>query len=444
MSDIQTGKKIAIRSIGCRTNQQEMDSLRFRLLQDNDYCIVDDIKDADIIVINTCTVTSFTETKTRRMLKGISDQNPNARIMLTGCLAQQKPLELKEIDSVAWVVGNNEKSKIPDIIKMENGIFHNPFDLENTGFEPLPSVIPYAKQQAGFRTRFPVKIQEGCNFCCSYCIVPYVRGPSRSAEINSVVDTCKTVIDSGYKEIVLTGTHIGQFGKGPDDSLCALLRKIIRLDGDFRVRLSSLDPRDFSDEIVELIGDGRQKICDHLHISLQSLNPKVLSDMNRPYSNIESLIKRLIHFRELNPSAGLGSDFIVGFPGESEEDFNLTLERVESIGFSYAHVFRFSARPGTLAAKMPAQVSETDKTERSDRFRGVIEKSKIQFLLKNNTVSKKIIVESEYPVRGLTSNYIHVEVPGVHKECNSWMDVTICGSESGRFQMAKPVSEKVQ
>lgn len=414
-----------------------MTSLRFKLVHLG-YEIVDQLQNAQIIIINTCTVTSSTESKTKRFIKAISAQYPNAQILLTGCLAQQKPAELKNLESIRWVVGNVEKDQIPDIIEQDGGIFHSNFSDDLPQFNALASFIPPARELAGFRTRFPLKIQEGCNFGCSYCIVPSVRGPSRSAEISNVVSAFSSAVMAGYKEIVLTGTHIGQFDKENNGSLFELLKELISIDGDFRLRLSSLDPRDLTDEILELVGDNK-KICDHLHVSIQSLAEPVLLAMKRPYSDVDLLVKRLSAFRTAFPSAGLGADFIVGFPGETDKDFFMTLERVSSVGFSYAHVFRFSARPGTSASILPSQISEVLKTRRSNQLRELINQSRDQFMLKNHTVSKKIIVESESPVRGLTSNYIHVEVPGMSRNCNSWLDVNVLGSMAGRFQLAKAV-----
>ncbi|NLL13955.1 MAG: tRNA (N(6)-L-threonylcarbamoyladenosine(37)-C(2))-methylthiotransferase MtaB [Fibrobacter sp.] len=432
--------KVAIKSFGCRTNQEEMNSLRFRLLQQG-VEIVDDIEDAQVIIINTCTVTSSTESKTKRLIKAVAGQNPSAKILLTGCLAQQKPSELKDLDSVFWVVGNTEKDQIPSILEKNGGVFQHPFSREIPNLSIKTNEIPSVKDHAGFRTRFPLKIQEGCNYRCSYCIVPSVRGPSRSAEFSNVLSAFDSALKAGFKEIVLTGTHIGQFAKEQSASLLELLKEIVSFDGDFRVRLSSLDPRDLSDEILQLVGNN-SKICDHLHISVQSFSENVLRAMDRPYSDVERLVSRLSAFRRSFPSAGLGADFIVGFPGETDKDFELTMERVSMVGFSYAHIFRFSARPGTSAISLPEQISDSVKTNRSNRLRMLINQSRDDFINKNLTVSKKIIVESESPVRGLTSNYIHVEIPGLRRSCNSWMDVKVHEAVNGRFHLAQPVWEK--
>ncbi len=414
--------------------------MRFTLLLQG-YRIVDDLQEAQIIIINTCTVTASTESKTKRLIKAISDQNPSAKILLTGCLAQQKPSELKDLDSVFWVVGNTEKDQILSILEKGGGIFQHSFSHEIAQLSIKTSLIPSAKDQAGFRTRFPLKIQEGCNYRCSYCIVPSVRGPSRCAEFAHVLSAFGSAVEAGFKEIVLTGTHIGQFAKEQNESLLELLREIISIDGDFRVRLSSLDPRDLSDEILQLVGSNK-KICDHLHISVQSFSEKVLRAMERPYSDVDKLVSRLSAFRRSFPSAGLGADFIVGFPGETSRDFELTMERVSMVGFSYAHIFRFSARPGTSAISLTGKISDTVKSNRSNDLRKLINLSRDDFINKNRTVSKKIIVESESPVRGLTSNYIHVEIPGLRRDCNSWLDVKVDETVNGRFHLAQPVWEK--
>jgi threonylcarbamoyladenosine tRNA methylthiotransferase MtaB len=417
-----------------------MSTLRSQL-EKNGYIIIENIEDADIVIVNTCAVTSFTETKTRKLLLGISSSAPAARILVTGCLAQQKPEELKELPNVQWIVGNLFKNDIVDIINKENGVFHS--SLDNVSSESLSldnvTVVPLENDADGFsRTRFPVKIQEGCNFRCSYCIVPSLRGASRSASGDSIVAVCKKAIDAGYKELVLTGTHIGQFGDSNTESLLDLLNKMVVLDGDFRIRLTSLDPRDINDELLQIIG-GHPKICDHLHVSLQSLSGPVLKGMHRPYVNLETLIQKIINFRNTFPYAGLGTDLIVGFPGEKDDHFNETLENVKRIQFSYAHIFRYSIRPQTIAATLPEQVPEIEKTRRSDILRAVIDDSRKKFLQNSKGILKRIIVESENPLRGLTSNYIHVEVQNTECRRNTWLNISVISDNPGRYCLAQPV-----
>jgi threonylcarbamoyladenosine tRNA methylthiotransferase MtaB len=428
---------VVIKSVGCRTNQEEMATLRFQLEKEG-FEVIDSVEDANFVVINSCAVTAGTETKTRRLLSTIASASADAKILITGCLAQQKPDELKAIPNVHWVVGNTYKNDILSIMQNEQGIFHSSFESQKLDLLPLDTVDVNALGVKGTKTRFPIKIQEGCDFSCSYCIVPALRGPSRSAHGEAVLKLFKQAICAGYKEIVLTGTHIGQYGKGCDETIVNLLRNILTFEGDFRIRLTSLDPRDLSDELLELFVSN-DRLCDHLHVSLQSLSYEVLEKMNRPYENLEEILKRLINFKKMLPNAGIGVDLIVGHPGESEENFYETINNVQKIGFSYAHIFRYSMRPGTAAATLPEQVTETEKTSRSIILRDAIEMGRSAFIKKMVGITKRIIVESELPVRGLTSNYLHVEIPDFKALRNTWLDVSVSGDVQGRYFLAEPV-----
>lgn len=430
---------VSIKSVGCRTNQEEMVTLRFQL-ENEGYAVTDTLENADIIIVNTCAVTSGTESKTRRLVSSLASDYPNARILITGCLAQQNPDELKKMRNVNWVVGNTCKHEIPKLLKQDSGIFHSNFiDAEPNDLHLDASTIISPHENGTFvKTRYPIKIQEGCDFRCSYCIVPSLRGPSRSASENAIVKLCHKVIDAGYKEIVLTGTHIGQYGKEYGSSLIKILHSLLAIKGDFRIRLSSLDPRDLGDELFNMV-ETEDRICNHLHVSLQSLSDEVLKRMNRPYDNIDAITEKLIAFRDRVPYAGLGADFIVGFPGETDENFNETVEKVKKINFSYAHVFRYSIRPATAAAAMSDQIAESVKTGRSNLLRSTVDESRRAFIKKSNGITEKIIVESEHPVRGLTSNYLHVEIPDLKAKHNTWIEVSITGEIQGRFCLAEPV-----
>jgi threonylcarbamoyladenosine tRNA methylthiotransferase MtaB len=419
---------VAIKSIGCRTNQEEMATLRGELEQTG-FAVVDDVKTADIVIVNTCSVTSVTESKTRRLLHAISREAPNAGILVTGCLAQQKPDELKAFDNVFWIVGNARKHEIPGLLREKRrGVFYTDH------FDPqvaLPGSI--APPAPGRRTRFSVKIQEGCDHRCAYCIVPFLRGPSRSAPASGIIDVCERAVYAGHKELILTGTHIGQFRDETGKGLPALVERIINLPGDFRVRMSSLDPRELTDELCDMVG-GEKKICDHLHVSLQSLSPAVLKIMSRSYASFDDVVGRLERFRAKYPDAGLGADFIVGFPGETEAHFLETISLVERIGFSYAHLFRFSPRPGTAAASFPDTVPEAVKTGRSERLRSSIENSRERFVQTQRGRAHRIIVEQGNPLRGVTSNFLSVEGQSFSALHNSWIDVIIDGTmRNGRF-----------
>lgn len=414
---------VALKSIGCRTNQEEMASLSAALRAEG-YSLVKNSSGADIIIINTCSVTGHTESKTKRLIKSLAKNSSGAKIMVTGCLAQQVPEELIRTRGVCWVVGNAYKKDIPAILNNKNGgLHHSALTRDKT---PVALFNNYPLTPNGeWRTRFPVKIQEGCDFRCSYCIVPVLRGPSRSVSRSDIIKTCEMSFKAGYKEIVLTGTHIGQYAQGKKYGLIDLMDDILAVGQDFRLRLSSLDPRDCSDELLRRIENNKQ-VCKHIHINAQSFSPEVLKGMSREYEEYDLLIRRLTSFHQRCPNAGIGGDFIVGFPGETESMFESTLKTVEQVGFNYGHVFRYSKRPGTTAASMDNQVSEKEKTGRSNRLRKCLGAMRHEFIDKQlDTAIYTIVVEQENPIRGITSNYIRVEIPRAHAGRNSWQNVIL-------------------
>lgn len=440
----ETNNRMAVtfRSIGCRTNQEEMVSLSAELAAEG-FRTVERACDAGIIIVNTCSVTALTESKTRNVIRSLSSRAPAARILVTGCLAQQQADELKKIDGVEWVVGNSFKSDIADILGKKAGVFWAPVSGQTVNSLGFSGNILSLDTISFKRTRFPVKIQEGCDFHCSYCIVPRLRGRSRSASAGEIVDVCRRAVAAGYKEIVLTGTHIGQFrGRKKGEKLSELIRRITAIDGDFRIRLSSLDPRDCSEVILHHIASN-PKVCRHIHVSLQSCSEGVLQRMNRSSTATLKCIERLIGFRKRYPLAGIGADLIVGFPGETDEQFEKTCRQVACIGLSYAHVFRFSPRPGTAAAGFPAQVDDAVKSYRSARLRGIAVGSRDEFLARVKGTRQRVIVETTAPMRGVTSNYLHVEIPDVQPKRNSWLEVTVTGTLRGRYCSAQPVLCKV-
>lgn len=401
-------------------------SLSSRLVRSG-HSVVETIDQADVVIVNTCFVTAHTEAKARRMIAAISRLRPGIKICVTGCLAQHSPLDIRKRLPVTWVVGNNFKQDIPDILAdAGGGVYHDDIGGKKQGRLVVsnPTSTPFDSK----RTRFFLKIQEGCDFSCAYCVVPLVRGPSRSAGIDDIETACSKAISLGYKEIVITGTHIGQFGRAGATGLFDLVRRCAGLDGDFRIRLSSLDPRELSDRFLDMIGEN-PKVCRHCHVSLQSLSELVLSAMNRPIGNVEAFVKRLAEFHRRFPGVGLGCDIIVGFPGETAAMFEETAGRISSIGFSYGHVFRFSRRPGTEAAVMNGQIDEKEKNRRSQVLRLSLDACHAEFVSTAKRTVHRVLIEEENPAGGLASNYLRLDLPGYCAPKNTWVDAVITGTD---------------
>ena len=409
--------------MGCRTNQQEIAALGDRLACDG-ISPVAGIEDADVVIVNTCAVTGATEARTRRLIRSIARIFPRVRILVTGCMAQQTPRQLIEYEGVCCVVGNAHKDAIPGILKRStSGIVHSEFGDSEVPPQLAQGVARIRSPREHFgRTRLPLKVQEGCDHRCSYCIVPLLRGPSRSVPLDRVTAACEQAVTAGYKEIVLSGTHIGQYRNGMAGGLTGLVERLLHIEGDFRVRLSSLDPRDLTDDVLGLVAE-EPRVCDHLHVSVQSLCPGVLSAMQRHCRDLDLLVSRLESLRASLPHVCLGGDFIVGHPGESERMFRETLENVSGIGFCYGHVFRFSGRPGTAARAVSGQVGEQDKRERSTELRNELQRLRTQFARSQLGREHRIIVEKTRPVFGVTSNYLRMVVADGSARYNEWVDV---------------------
>jgi threonylcarbamoyladenosine tRNA methylthiotransferase MtaB len=421
-------------SFGCRTNQEEMAALEAQYALSG-HTVVDDPALADVLIVNTCSVTEHTEAKIRRTVQATARRYPHLSIVLTGCMAQRQPREIRRLPGVSHVIGNRHKQEIPSIIeRLSEGIVHT--ELDGAHKLSLPALESIAGPAQARRTRFAVKIQEGCAYQCAYCIVPQVRGGSRSADISGIVDISKRAIDAGYKEIVLTGTHIGQFrdGNGPAArGLAECVAALASIDGDFRIRLSSLDPRDLSAELADLV-TGHPRLCRHVHVSVQSLCDEVLGAMRRSEVTASAILDRLARLRSVYPAIGIGCDIIVGFPGETDGLFRQTLDAVQTAEFSYGHVFRFSRRPGTPAATMTDQVSEAVKTRRAQQIRDGLAESRRRFLRKLIGSRQRIIIEHEENAAGLTSNYVRATVPGRQARQNEWLAVVPVAAEGNALQ----------
>ena len=393
----------AFYSFGCRTNKEEIDAIasQFRA---NGYNIIYDEKrfaSADFIIVNTCSVTQTSENKNVRFINSIKKKYPQAKIVAAGCLAQQSPQILKNAD---YIVGNVKKNEIFDIVvKEKNGIFIEDVNIRTELKVPKTIENP----QISDRTRFSVKIQEGCASFCSYCIVPYLRGTPKSANFNEIVFLAKNAISLGYNEIVLAGTHIGQYRNGGKNFI-DIASEIISLNDRVRIRLSSMNPADCNEKLFEFMIKNPQ-ICRHLHISVQSLSSDILALMNRKPAAVEKLFENLKKYRNSLPELNLGGDFLIGFPNESEKNFLETCENITKFGFNYGHVFSYSPRPNTPAAKMKNQIPEEIKKQRSVILRELFVSQRQNFA--NSQISKygEIIIETDGELNGITGNYLRVK-----------------------------------
>ncbi|HBF37486.1 MAG TPA: tRNA (N(6)-L-threonylcarbamoyladenosine(37)-C(2))-methylthiotransferase MtaB [Firmicutes bacterium] len=358
--------KIAFHTLGCKVNQNDSQAMA-ELFRGCGHEIVPFEEGADVYIINTCAVTKVSEQKSRQIIRKGMDLNPKALVVVTGCYAQTSPQEIVGLKGVHLVVGLADRPRLAELVGeyFENG--HNQVHVTAidavTGWHDLPVFDPQD------RTRATLKIEDGCNEFCSYCIVPYARGRVRSMPIRQVIDSFTVLVGKGFREIVLTGIHLGHYGKDLNSQLDDLLEQLLKIAGDYRIRLGSLEPKDVTDELLNLIGS-EERICQHLHIPLQSGSDRILQKMGRNYdlSYYSDLIRRA---RKVNPLMSIGTDLIVGFPGESDLDFEDTCRFVESQQFSKVHVFRFSPRSGTPAATMPDQVFKKIKEERSQRIQQI-------------------------------------------------------------------------
>ena len=358
-------KTAAFHTLGCKLNQYDTQSL-MELFRERGYTIVDFPQRADVYVINTCTVTGTGEKKSRQAINRAIRGNEESIVVVTGCYAQTAPGEVAGIEGVDLVIGTQDRAQIVDLVE-EIAAVHGPRILVDDifkarEFEELP-----VKEFSG-RTRAAMKIQEGCNQFCSYCKIPYARGPSRSRSMKAIIDEAQRLADQGFREIVLTGIHLGFYGRDlePPSNLAEVIRAIHGIEGLARIRLGSVDAPEIDDELIGVLRD-YPKACPHLHIPLQAGHDVVLKRMRRPYT-LEEYRRVVEKVRENIPDAAITTDIIVGFPGETDAQFKNALQFVEEMAFSRLHVFRYSPRRGTPAAGFPDQIPTKVKNERSQQM----------------------------------------------------------------------------
>lgn len=402
-------KKVAFCSLGCKVNQYETNAMAQKFIE-HGYEVVEFDEYADVYIVNTCTVTNVADRKSRQMLRRAKEINKDATLVACGCYAQVAKDELKKIPEIDLIIGNNEKNDIIQIV--ENHI-------SQKGAEDLVSDVMYKLDYVELgtttyteKTRAVIKVQDGCDRFCSYCLIPYARGQIRSRKIENVIEEIKKVVEEGINEVVITGIHIASYGrdfKGENIGLIDLLEEINKIQGLHRIRLGSIEPTIITDEFVERLSK-LDKICDHFHLSLQSGCTETLKRMNRRYTTEEfkAVTKRL---RAKFPNAALTTDIIVGFPGETDEEFNTTYEFLKEIAFYKMHIFKYSQRKGTKAAVMPNQVDGKIKEERSKKLIELSNENEYNYNKKY--IGKQVEVlfeerEGEY-LKGHTTNYIVVK-----------------------------------
>ena len=422
-------KKAAFYTLGCKVNQYETEAMT-ELFKKKNYEIVDFSEKADVYVINTCSVTNIGDRKSRQMIRRAKKTNPNAIIAVTGCYAQTAPDEVLSIEGVNLVIGTKERASIAERVEQltvkssVNGVGDI---MTNHEFEEL-RINSYEG-----RTRAYIKIQEGCNQFCSYCIIPYARGPVRSRREESVLDEIGQLVKNGFSEMILVGIHVASYGADlKNTSLADLILKVDKIEGVKRIRLSSIEPMTLDHEFIEKISRSK-KLCRHFHISLQSGCDATLRRMNRKYTTAEfaGIVRGL---REAFDGAAITTDIMVGFPGETDEEFNETLKFIDEIKFADAHVFQYSRRRGTPAAKRPDQIAPEVKEKRS---REVIERTKNHrdeflsgFIGKTMPVLfEKRAKNGEY--EGKTDNYITVRVQSADELGGQIRDVILKSAENG-------------
>lgn len=402
-----------IETLGCKVNHFESESILARFAELG-WRRADPWGRTDLYIVNTCCVTQKAAMQSRQAVRRAIRRHPSAFIIVTGCYAQTAPKEIASIPGVHLILGNDFKENIPNLAPLEKPE-HPP--AINVNDEPASSFFGFQGDTLQTRTRPFIKIQDGCNTFCSYCIVPYARGRSRSLPPDRVLDKIEALAKAGYQEVVICGIHIGRYGLDlkPKTSLLSLLEEIERAHPIKRVRLSSLEPTEITDEIIHLLARSRI-ICPHLHIPLQSGDDQVLKRMNRPYTALSyrDLIFRIV--KNL-PHVAIGADVMVGFPGESESAFANTLNLVRGLPLSYLHVFPYSRRKGTRAYSFGEQVPPQIIKRRSYAMRSLGREKRVAFYKKSIGTTTEVLIEEKRDsmtghLTGLTGNYIPVLVDG--------------------------------
>ncbi len=410
--------KAGILTLGCKVNMYESEFVA-NLLKSNGFEICDFHDVCDVYIINTCTVTNTSDIKSRKMIRQAIRNNPDACVVAMGCFIEAN--KNYQIPGLGIVIGNKDKSKIVELIHQyfeKKNIIKDLYSNRFTEFEDM-----YIKEFPG-RTRAFVKIQDGCDNFCSYCIIPFVRGKCRSKDKDKVISEINDLVSNGYQEVVLTGIHTGNYGYDKDYDFADLLSEVVKIEGLKRLRISSIEITELNDRVLSIIKDN-DVIVDHLHIPMQAGSDEILKLMNRKY-DLDYYFKKIEQIRKIRPMISITTDVIVGFPGEDEKLFEKTIETCKKIGFAKIHVFPFSLRNGTKAEELPNHLSNEEKKKRSRKLLEVSKELENNYFSKFIGKSESVLIEQykDGYSYGHTGNFLNVKIEG-KLEHNKFYDVLI-------------------
>ena len=422
-------KKVAFHTLGCKLNYAETSTIS-RQFEAAGYEKIDFSQTADLYVINTCSVTENADREFRKIVNKAKRLSPDSKVAVIGCYAQLRPENIVATSKVDVVLGMKEKFNLLQHLDFDSTI-ETPLIIQDAEIDELHGCTP--SYSVGDRTRSFLKIQDGCDYPCTYCTIPLARGKSRSIDPEILVDQAQEIAERGVKEIVLTGVNVGDYRFGSGLTLIDLLKRLDVVEGIDRIRISSIEPNLLTDEIIDFVSKSKS-ILPHFHIPLQAGSDKILSLMKRRYG-VELYKDRIAAVRSVMPDAGIGVDVIVGFPGESEVEFQETYDLLESLDISYLHVFTYSERPNTDAINMSGKVGMRDRKTRNKRLTQLSERKNQSFALRQLNQSKQVLLESSHDgvLTGMTENYLKVHIANPSETLlNSIVAVELTGLQNSK------------
>lgn len=422
-------KKVAFHTLGCKLNYAETSTIA-RQFEGAGYEKINFNEPADLYVINTCSVTDNADKEFRKIVNRAKRQSPDSKVAVIGCYAQLRPESIVESSAVDLVLGTREKFNLLQHVDFQERP-HSPLIVQDTDLDEIHGCTP--SYSVGDRTRSFLKIQDGCDYPCTYCTIPLARGRSRSIDPEILVRQAHDIAALGVKEIVLTGVNVGDYRFGDDIQFIDLLKQLDKVDGIDRIRISSIEPNLLTDEIIKFVSESRS-ILPHFHIPLQSGSNKVLGLMKRRYLT-DVYIDRVKAVRAMLPDAGIGIDVIVGFPGEGSVEFNETYALIDSLDVSYLHVFTYSERPNTAAINLPGKVGMRERKSRNRELTHLSEKKNAAFAMKQVNGKAKVLFETIHDgvLSGMTENYLKIYVSGGSSDwLNKIADVELTGVRDGK------------